>query len=113
MRRCSPLTAGDILKVNEKEMEVLTGYNDPEKAAIQLAEWGVKEVLITLGSLGSLIYAGGEFHRIPAFPPKEVVDATGCGLSLSKLFSLSHRMCISLFGWFTKSFHVIALFSVG
>ena len=69
----------DILKVNEKEMEVLTGYNDPEKAAIQLAEWGVKEVLITLGSLGSLIYAGGEFHRIPAFPPKDVVDATGCG----------------------------------
>ena len=69
----------DILKVNEKEMEVLTGYDDPEKAAIQLAEWGVKEVLITLGSLGSLIYAEGKFHRIPAFPPKEVVDATGCG----------------------------------
>lgn len=69
----------DILKVNEKEMEVLTGYDDPEKAAIQLAEWGVKEVLITLGSLGSLIYAEGKFHHIPAFPPKEVVDATGCG----------------------------------
>ena len=69
----------DILKVNEKEMEVLTGHSDPEKAAVQLAEWGVKEVLITLGSLGSLIYAEGEFHRIPAFPPKEVVDATGCG----------------------------------
>lgn len=69
----------DILKVNEKEMEVLTGHSDPEKAALQLAEWGVKEVLITLGSLGSLIYAEGEFHRIPAFPPKELVDATGCG----------------------------------
>ena len=69
----------DILKVNEKEMEVLTGHSDPEKAALQLAEWGVKEVLITLGSLGSLIYAEGEFHRIPAFPPKDVVDATGCG----------------------------------
>ena len=69
----------DILKVNEKEMEVLTGHRDPEKAALQLAEWGVKEVLITLGSLGSVIYAEGEFHRIPAFPPKELVDATGCG----------------------------------
>ena len=69
----------DILKVNEKEMEVLTGHSDPEKAALQLTEWGVKEVLITLGSLGSLIYAEGEFHRIPAFPPKELVDATGCG----------------------------------
>lgn len=69
----------DILKVNEHEMEVLTGYNVPELAALRLAEWGVKEVLITLGSLGSLIYAENKFHHIPAYPPKEVVDATGCG----------------------------------
>lgn len=69
----------DILKVNEREMEVLTGHTDPKLAAQQLADWGVKEVLITLGSLGSLIYAEGEFHSIPAYPPKEVVDATGCG----------------------------------
>lgn len=69
----------DILKVNEHEMEVLTGYNVPELAALKLAEWGVKEVLITLGSLGSLIYAENKFHHIPAYPPKEIVDATGCG----------------------------------
>ena len=69
----------DVLKVNEQEMEVLTGYSDPRKAAEQLAAWGVKEVLITLGSLGSLIYADGEFYTIPAYPPKELVDATGCG----------------------------------
>ena len=69
----------DILKVNEHEAEVLTGYKDAKQAALQLAEWGVKEVLLTLGSLGSLIYAEGVFHQIPAYPPKEVVDATGCG----------------------------------
>ena len=69
----------DILKVNEHEAEVLTGYKDAKQAALQLAEWGVKEVLLTLGSLGSLIYAEGGFHQIPAYPPKEVVDATGCG----------------------------------
>lgn len=40
---------------------------------------GVKEVLITLGSLGSVIYAEGRFHKIPAYPPKDIVDATGCG----------------------------------
>lgn len=40
---------------------------------------GVKEVLLTLGSLGSLIYAEGKFYKIPAYAPKEVVDATGCG----------------------------------
>lgn len=69
----------DILKVNEHEAEVLTGYKDAKQAALQLAEWGVKEVLLTLGSLGSLIYAEGVFHQVPAYPPKEVVDATGCG----------------------------------
>ena len=69
----------DILKVNEHEMEVFTGQTDIKQAALQLAEWGVKEVLITLGSLGSIIYAEGTFHKIPAYPPKDIVDATGCG----------------------------------
>lgn len=69
----------DILKVNEHEAEVLTGFKDPQQAARQLAQWGVKEVLLTLGSLGSIIYAEGKFYKIPAYAPKEVVDATGCG----------------------------------
>jgi sugar/nucleoside kinase (ribokinase family) len=68
-----------FLKVNEHEMEVLTGLSDPHEAARQLYEWGVKEVLVTLGSMGSLIFDGKDFYRIPAYKPKEVVDATGCG----------------------------------
>lgn len=69
----------DILKVNEHEAEVLTGFKDFKQAALQLAEWGVKEVLLTLGSLGSIIYVEGTFYKIPAYPAKNVVDATGCG----------------------------------
>ena len=69
----------DILKVNEHEAEVLTGFKDFKQAALQLAEWGVKEGLLTLGSLGSIIYAEGTFYKIPAYPAKNVVDATGCG----------------------------------
>lgn len=69
----------DILKANEKEMEVLTGLTDPRDAAIRLAEMGVQEVVLTLGDQGSLIYADGIFHEIPAYPPVDVVDATGCG----------------------------------
>lgn len=69
----------DILKVNEHEAEVLTGFKDFKQAALQLAEWGVKEVLLTLGSLGSIIYAEGTFYKIPAYPAKNIVDATGCG----------------------------------
>ena len=69
----------DILKVNEHEIESLTGYSDLEPAARVLAGWGVKEVLMTLGSYGSVIYADGQMHRIPAYRPKQLVDATGCG----------------------------------
>lgn len=32
----------DIIKVNEHEMEVITGLTDPRKAAERLAEWGVE-----------------------------------------------------------------------
>lgn len=68
-----------ILKANEMEMETLTGTADPHEAARMLAGWGVKEVVLTLGDKGSLIYADGRFHEIPAYPAKELVDATGCG----------------------------------
>ena len=69
----------DIIKVNEHEMEVITGLTDPREAALRLAEWGVKEVCVTLGSEGSIILAGGRFYDIPAYEPCEIVDATGCG----------------------------------
>jgi sugar/nucleoside kinase (ribokinase family) len=68
-----------ILKANETEMEKLTGESDVRASAKILADWGVKEVVITLGSKGSVIYAGGIFYDIPAFTPTAVVDATGCG----------------------------------
>lgn len=69
----------DILKVNEHEAMVLSGVDDPRKGAALLASWGVKEVVLTLGSMGSVILTGGEAFEIPAFRPEEVVDATGCG----------------------------------
>lgn len=69
----------DILKVNEYEIRVLTGKEDMHEAAQQLAEWGVKEVLLTLGSFGSVILADGKFYDIPAYEPLNIVDATGCG----------------------------------
>lgn len=68
-----------ILKANEMEMATLTGASDPHEAARMLAGWGVKEVVLTLGDKGSLIYADGVFHEVPAYPAKDLVDATGCG----------------------------------
>ena len=67
------------LKVNETEMETITGLKDPREAAKLIHSWGVTEVIVTLGSEGSLIYVDDTFYEIPAYPPHEVVDATGCG----------------------------------
>jgi sugar/nucleoside kinase (ribokinase family) len=68
-----------MLKANEHEMEVLTGQSDPRIGAQMLSDWGVSEVLITLGSQGSILYHENKFYDIPAYIPRAVVDATGCG----------------------------------
>lgn len=71
----------DVLKTNEYEMDVLTDETDPVKAVHKLGHWGVGEVLLTLGDLGSVIYRKKEDSttKIDAIPPKKLVDATGCG----------------------------------
>ena len=68
-----------VLKVNEHEVQVLTGEEDLRKGAERLAEWGVREVLLTLGSQGSIILADGKSYDIPSYRPLHEVDATGCG----------------------------------
>ncbi len=67
------------LKVNETEMETITGLKDAHEAAKLIHAWGVTEVISTLGGEGSLVYVDDKFYEIPAYPPHEVVDATGCG----------------------------------
>lgn len=69
----------DVLKVNEHEILVLTGIEDQHEACKKLAEWGVKEVLLTLGSYGSIVYVDGQFYETPAYKPTQEIDATGCG----------------------------------
>ncbi len=105
----------DILKANEHEMEVLTGSRDPREAARILADMGVKEVVLTLGDQGSLIYADGEFHEIPAYPPKDVVDATGCGdtYMAGYLYKRSQGSSIYDSGCFAAAMCTIKLASSG
>jgi len=74
------LRSTDVLKVNEHEIDVLTdGEKDLRRAARMINKWGVREVLITLGSYGSVIYTDDKFYEIPGFPPRKTIDATGCG----------------------------------
>ena len=69
----------DILKADEAEMAVLTGSRDVKTGTKILADWGVKEVVITNGSMGSAIYHNGILYDIQAYPPEATIDATGCG----------------------------------
>lgn len=69
----------DIIKADVGELQALTGNADVKEGAKILAGWGPSEVVITNGSQGSIIYSDGSFYDIPAYPPAEIVDATGCG----------------------------------
>ncbi len=69
----------DILKADVAELRALTGFETVADGAKQVSEWGVKEVVVTNGSKGSVIYSGDEVYQIRAYAPPVVLDATGCG----------------------------------
>lgn len=104
-----------FLKANELEMEILTGYSDTKKAAQQLFDWGVKEVILTFGSLGSVVYDGKTFYRIPAYVPSEVVDATGCGdtYMTGYLYQRSKGAGIEESGYFAAAMATIKIENMG
>jgi sugar/nucleoside kinase (ribokinase family) len=69
----------DLLKVDDAEAEALVGERDPSQAAAALAALGPLEVLVTFADRGSLIRSSEGNARIAAIPPREIIDATGCG----------------------------------
>jgi sugar/nucleoside kinase (ribokinase family) len=69
----------DVLKADEEEVLTYTGANSVEAAVAKVHGAGVREVLITRGSEGAVIYGGGAPLSIAAVPPRRTVDATGCG----------------------------------
>lgn len=68
-----------IVKADVAELRTLSGCDTVEEGARTLAQWGVKEIVVTNGSHGSVIYHDGLAYTIPAYAPDEVIDATGCG----------------------------------
>ena len=103
----------DVLKVNEYEMSVLTGSDDPRQSALILASWGVKEVLLTFGSFGSLIYEAESqrFYDIPAYSPLPLVDATGCGdtYTMAYIFKRAQNASVGEAGRFAAAVSTLKL----
>lgn len=72
-----------LITPNETEAEMLSGVKiydlaTAKEAAIEICRLGVKNVVITLGSKGALVYGDGEFDVIEAFKV-EAVDTTAAG----------------------------------
>jgi sugar/nucleoside kinase (ribokinase family) len=61
------------------EAQVMTGHQEPSKAARALLHYGVKVVALKMGAAGCLVATrDGEAIRLPAFQV-DAVDATGAG----------------------------------
>ena len=73
------LGAVDILKTSVAEATLMTGCDDPVDAAKALAAQGPREVVITQGEAGSVVFADGSVSRIRSIPAGTAVDPTGCG----------------------------------
>jgi sugar/nucleoside kinase (ribokinase family) len=74
-----------ILKLAEEEARTLVGEPDEES----LRSLGVPEVVVTLGSEGSLVLADGKLARVPARPVGGKVDPTGAGDAFSVVYLAS------------------------
>lgn len=85
MKEIAPETLSKLYLItpNETEAEKLTGIainsvSDAVKAAEELHSRGVQQVIVTLGSNGSLVFSDGESVVIPA-RKVEAVDTVGAG----------------------------------
>lgn len=68
----------DVCKVNETEMELLTGTTDLAEGSRRLLEKGPRLCLITLGAEGTYFNNGRSEGHVSAFSI-DAVDTTGCG----------------------------------
>ncbi|MGM9792268.1 MAG: ribokinase [Candidatus Cryptobacteroides sp.] len=68
-----------LITPNQTESALLTGVEDDLNAAVdKLMEMGVKDVVVTLGSKGSMVISGGERTFVPSLKV-DAVDTTAAG----------------------------------
>ena len=73
----------DMITPNETETQIITGISPDSEVELALAvkkfySYGIKNVVMTMGSRGSLVTYGGNIELIPACKVK-AVDTTGAG----------------------------------
>lgn len=105
----APLQEVDVIKMNEGELTLVTGIDEP-RVALRRLDVPARLVLITLGEKGCLFRLKGEVGIANAPQVREVIDATGAGdaftaailaglpsnldaLSMDSLKALATRAC--------------------
>lgn len=74
------LTLVDVFSPDREEARALVGSDDIATIFSCLLGAGARIVALRMGALGSLVgTAAGEFVRVPAVPPRAIVDVTGAG----------------------------------
>jgi sugar/nucleoside kinase (ribokinase family) len=69
----------DIYKSSSDEIRAVTDLPDLDSAVRKLHDCGIRIVIVTMGSKGSLISNEGAKFKIPAVEPAKLVDPTGAG----------------------------------
>ena len=73
----------DLLFVNDKEAELLSGEENVVKAAQRIRDMGPSTVVIKRGEFGALMFSDDGTFAVPAMPLEEVIDPTGAGDSFA------------------------------
>lgn len=76
----------DYITPNEDEAKYFSGETEPEKMADVFLQYGVKNVIIKLGSKGCYLKNNREEYRLPAYNIN-AVDATGAGDNFAAAFA--------------------------
>ena len=84
------LDGAAVVTVNDYEAQLLAERTGMSEEALAHR---VEAFIVTLGAEGSRIHTGGSTIHVPAVPPRELVDPTGCGdaYRAGLLYGMSQR----------------------
>lgn len=88
------------IKLNDAELRTMTGRTAEDEADLELIarslgeQYGIGNLILTLGERGALIITGGRLYRGPPTPVDEIVDTVGAGDAFSAVAVLGN-----LRGW--------------
>jgi sugar/nucleoside kinase (ribokinase family) len=69
----------NIYKSSLDEITALTGHSDLNSAIEAVHDFGVKTIIVTLGSKGSMLSVERTLYKVPACISRVIVDPTGAG----------------------------------